>query len=77
MKKEMYGLGVCVLSSLAMLTPSLLLAGNDAAKPSKRESEIMYVLPKYEETAKEDRNGRRRATVSGWRNRQKGAGGQG
>ena len=98
MKNKMYGLGISVILSLVLLTPSLLLAGDNAAKPSKeqvvqkaqnlhvpfianegqvdalvryyaktfsgtvyvtRDGEIMYALPKYEETAKEDRNGRR------------------
>ena len=37
MKKKMYGLGISVILSLVLLTPSLLLAGSNAAKPSKAE----------------------------------------
>lgn len=107
MKNKRYGLGISVILSLVLLTPSLLLAGDNAAKPSKavvvqkaqnlhvpfianegqvddqvryyaktfsgtvyvtREGEIMYALPKYDETAKEDRNGRNRANSAEWGN---------
>ena len=37
MNGKMYGLGVGILSSLVMLAPALLLAGNNAVKPSKEE----------------------------------------
>ena len=36
-EEKMYGLGISVILSLVLLTPSLLLAGDNAAKPSKAE----------------------------------------
>ena len=37
MNGKIYGLGVGIISSLVMLAPALLLAGNNAVKPSKEE----------------------------------------